>query len=99
MCWDIDFWLKVVDRNPPPSWAPVATTYVRARELFRPEGHQTEGIAFKKLTRENWLERDPTNEAFHRIDFEAGVARPLAGDDWADAFLAIELSAKVPDEI
>jgi hypothetical protein len=56
-------------------------------------------IDFKRLTTENWAERDRVNEHFHHVDPHAGTAAPMSGDDWAREFLKVELDPRVPEEI
>jgi hypothetical protein len=52
---------------------------------------------FKELTPQNWLEPDPTNHFFGRIS-PAGWTQ-LSGSEWAEAFLAVELSERVPANV
>lgn len=56
-------------------------------------------MSFKQVTPENWTDPDPTSTQFGRESVL--VAAPLAmdGDDWARAFLAVELKEHVPEEI
>jgi hypothetical protein len=55
---------------------------------------------FRELTLENWTEPDPTNKVFGRMSPVLGVGpRSMSGDDWARAFLAVELKQHVPNEI
>jgi Domain of unknown function (DUF4145) len=57
-------------------------------------------MRFRELTPENWREPDPTNKAFGRMSPVLGVGpRSMRGDDWARAFLAVELKQHVPHEI
>jgi hypothetical protein len=55
-------------------------------------------LRFKRLTIENWAEPDPVNAHFARLSPVVGPV-PMTGDAWARAFLAVELSPGVPDEI
>lgn len=55
---------------------------------------------FRELTLENWTEPDPTNKAFGRMSPVVGVGpRSMSGDDWARAFLSVELKQHIPHEI
>ncbi len=55
---------------------------------------------FRELTLKNWTEQDPTNKAFGRMSPVVGVGpRSMSGDDWARAFLSVELKQHVPHEI
>lgn len=54
---------------------------------------------FKELTTENWLEPDETLQAFGRLSLITGQVHTITADDFASAFLAIELSDYVPDDI
>jgi hypothetical protein len=49
----------------------------------------------KRLTPENWLARDSTLELFVRLGAD-GQPVVLSSQEWADAFLAVELSENVP---
>jgi Domain of unknown function (DUF4145) len=52
---------------------------------------------FRKLTPQNWTERDPTNEIF-AMRGSLGM-RLMSGNDWADLFLGIEISASVAKDV
>ena len=54
---------------------------------------------FKALTAENWLEPDPTGDAFGEIHLGTGDRRPMSGDRWVEHFLRVELSADVPGDV
>ncbi|MDQ6750398.1 MAG: DUF4145 domain-containing protein [Actinomycetota bacterium] len=55
-------------------------------------------MAFKALTPNNWDRLDETNANFVRHSPIAGFV-PMNGNDWARAFLAVELTNEVPGEI
>ena len=55
-------------------------------------------LGFKQLSTENWTQPDETNRAFGRISPVAGPVR-MREQDWAREFLAVELSAEVPEQI
>jgi len=52
---------------------------------------------FKKVTPDNWAERDPINEIF-AMPGKLGM-RQMTGDDWAGLFLSVELAARVPEPV
>jgi hypothetical protein len=52
----------------------------------------------KQLTLENWTEPDPTSAQFGQLSPVIGP-RPMDGQDWAGAFLAVELKPHVPEEV
>ena len=54
---------------------------------------------FKRLTAQNWMERDEVSSAFAALDLETGARVDISADGWAERFLAIELSSGVPEEI
>lgn len=53
---------------------------------------------FKKLTAGNWTEPDPASQMFGRVSALAGPVQ-MREQDWARAFLAVDLAEQVPDEI
>jgi hypothetical protein len=55
-------------------------------------------LGFKRLTLENWTEADPVNKNFARLSPLVGPVE-MGQDDWAQNFLAVELSEDVPLEI
>src|SRR4051794_34385498 len=55
-------------------------------------------VGRKRLTIENWREADVTSAQFGRVSPLVGPV-PMAGDDWARAFLAVELKAHMPESI
>lgn len=52
---------------------------------------------FRQITVRNWTERDPTNENF-AMPGTLGM-RLMAGNDWPDLFLGVELAARVPEHV
>lgn len=56
-------------------------------------------MGFKRLTVENYIRRDETNDLFANFNFATGHVSPMVGGDWARAFLAVELGAHVPEEV
>lgn len=54
---------------------------------------------FKHLTVSNWAEPDEVSSSFAAFDLVNGRQEDLSPDDWAERFLAIELSPLVPDAI
>jgi hypothetical protein len=55
-------------------------------------------MGFKELTPNNWDRPDDTSSLFVRVSPVAGVVS-MNGNDWARAFLAVELAAAVPPDI
>jgi hypothetical protein len=55
-------------------------------------------VGFKDLTPDNWDEPDEVSQAFIRLSPVDGVVG-MSGGDWARAFLRVELSPGIPDEI
>lgn len=53
---------------------------------------------FKQLTPNNWDEADETSAMFARLSPIVGMV-PMNGNDWARAFLAVELPTSVPADI
>jgi hypothetical protein len=45
------------------------------------------------------MEPDEVSSAFAALDLSTGARRDLSADDWAERFLAIELSLLVPEQI
>ena len=55
-------------------------------------------MSFKQLTANNWDRPDDTSKIFGRMSPLVGVV-PMNGNDWARAFLGVELPESVPEEI
>lgn len=55
-------------------------------------------LLFKALTPDNWRQKDDTHDVLPLPDGRGGI-RPLAPDDYAQQFLAVTLSDRVPIEI
>lgn len=55
-------------------------------------------MSFKDLTPANWTQPDPTSTQFGRQSVLLDEPLQMDGDDWARAFLALELKQHVPDE-
>jgi hypothetical protein len=53
---------------------------------------------FKRLTADDWDQPDETSRIFVRVSPVAGVVK-MDGNDWARAFLAVELRDSVPSEV
>jgi hypothetical protein len=51
------------------------------------------------LTTDNWLEPDPTLEAFARFDLRRGVSEALSVQHVAEGFLSVSLPESGPEEI
>lgn len=56
-------------------------------------------LKFKKLSRDNWREPDPILRHFVGVSRSSGSVKQLTGDDWADAFLAVQLAGSVPLDV
>jgi len=57
-------------------------------------------MPFRELTLANWSTPDPANDVFARMSPVAGVGpRRMSGDDWARAFLGVDLKEHVPREV
>lgn len=56
-------------------------------------------MGFKKLTVENFDQRDEANNAFGRLDLTIGKVVPVTRHDRARAFLSVELGEHVPQEV
>lgn len=54
---------------------------------------------FKKLTPDNWNQRDPIGSHFVLIDKATGVQRTPRGDEWAKLILEPQLDDAVPDDV
>lgn len=54
---------------------------------------------FKHLTLENWTEPDETGRAFAEINLATGECQEASPQHWAEQFLAVELSSRVPEDI
>jgi hypothetical protein len=55
-------------------------------------------LGYRQLTPDNWTEADPVNRNFVRFSPLVGPIS-MSGNDWARAFLEVELSGHVPAEI
>ena len=61
------------------------------------EDHNKDKRLFKKLTSKNWRQRDNVVNYFRRITKDESL--PISDDEWAESFLACELSLAVPYEV
>lgn len=65
---------------------------------YRRSGDETIRMSFKQLTPNNWDRPDDTSKIFGRLSPLVGLV-PMNGNDWARAFLAVELPESVPRDI
>jgi hypothetical protein len=56
-------------------------------------------VSFKYLTAENWLHPDEAGRAFGEVNLRTGETLPASAERWAERFLAVELSPKVPSDV
>lgn len=53
----------------------------------------------KKITGDNWLQPDPTLEAFVGVDRSSGSVTTISPRMWAELLLRVRLSPQVPEEL
>jgi hypothetical protein len=58
-----------------------------------------DGATFKKLSLENWRERDPVHDAFGEVNPATREHRPMTAERWAELILAVELAPEVPGDV
>lgn len=53
----------------------------------------------KSLTKENWLEADPSILIFSKLNLKTGQSSSISQEEWAERVLRHKLSKDVPEEI
>lgn len=81
--------------------AELARTFTTTTPARHKASHSCDAaaVSFKRLTVDNFDERDHTNDIFGKLDRDTGQVTRVTGRDRAAAFLAVELGGHVPEEV